>query len=134
MLVNLDIDRIAVGPRIIGPELALTKTHAVERLARFPRAIVSELLGVAEGPAQAIDNPALAADIPGCTNVTGRGGAPHHDRVARPISRRVFRYSVHGSSALRCRSSISAILRPSASIEITPRSIRVADIAAIQRS
>src|SRR5690242_18133854 len=127
MLIDLDLDRVAWGTLIVGPEFALAEAHAIKRLWRRPRPVVGELFGIGESTAEALDLAGLAADVPGRADMAGRIGAAHRDARARLKARS----DAHAPSS---RAATSAILRPSSSVVTTPRCKRVFAIEVTQRS
>src|SRR5271166_457659 len=82
MLIDFDVDRISELPTIVGPDIALPETHAIERLARQAGSRVGELLGVAEYAAQSLDDARLAANVIGRPDMPQGIGGAHGDAVA----------------------------------------------------
>src|SRR4030095_9270367 len=113
MFVDLDVDRIAIGAAVIGPNLALDEAHAIERLRRQAVAAEGQLLGVWEAAADAFDYAGLAADVVGRAQMARRIGAPHRHGIAGLEAR------AHAPSS-DCWLT-AAMRRPSSSVVMTPR-------------
>src|SRR5882762_517649 len=123
MLVDLDLDHVAIRTAIVGPNLFLPEAHAIERLRRQPIAHLRELLRIRERAAQALDLADLAADVVRRADMAERRGVSH----AHPVTGLVTRSDgwIAGLHAHRTRRSTSSILRPSSSVVMMPRWISV---------
>src|SRR5271166_4941398 len=77
VLIDLDVDRVVRRAGIVGPDVALAKAHAVERLRRQARPVIGQLLGIGEGSAKPFDDAAAATDVPGGAQMARHVGASH---------------------------------------------------------
>src|SRR5262249_7834296 len=79
VLVDLDVDGVALVAGVIGPELDRGEAHAVEREQRQTAAVVRELFRVRVAAADALDRAGVAAAVVRRADVAGpRGDANLH--------------------------------------------------------
>src|SRR5262245_25872611 len=83
MLVNVDLDMIAGGTRIVLPNVALAKAHFVEHLRRQPGPMIGEAFGIAEVAVHQTHAAVFAAHIPRRAAVTQHGTLRHQNGIAR---------------------------------------------------
>ena len=118
MLVELDVGGVAGRAVIVGPERGLRKAHPVEGLPGPAVAPEGQLLGIAEGTADALHVADGAACVTGGADVAGREGPAHRDAVADGEAR-------GHQPPPSPRFSTSAMRRPSSSEVMTPVASRV---------
>src|SRR5438094_129581 len=82
VFVNLQLEPIALRSSVICPHVFLHEPYAIQHALRLAAEAVRELFRVGKRAADALDHPALAADVMRRAAMAGRKGALHLDAVA----------------------------------------------------
>src|SRR5437868_4727605 len=86
MLVDFQLDVVALWPGVVPPYIALPEPDAIEHALGLAAKAVGELLGVGKSAADALDDAALAADVVRRAPMAGRVRVLHRHAIADVVA------------------------------------------------